>query len=251
MLKEQRHASIIDLVNRMGFVHTSSLADSLKVTEMTIRRDLNDLAKNNMLKKVHGGAKRLESLTSVELSHSEKYKLNIFEKSNIAKLAASKINDNDTVFFGGGTTVEMVLDYLEVNSLNVITNSFSLFNKIKEDTRFEIVLIGGRFNRKTNVFVGSFAYETLKSIRIQKSFIGTSGINHNLVTTTNEDDARILNTAITNSEQSFILCDHSKLDKEDLYIIGELSEFSYMITDSNISEEVLLKYKTKTNILLP
>src|SRR5699024_9888284 len=124
MLKEQRHASIIDLVNRMGFIQTSSLADSRKYTEMTIRRDLNDLAKNNMLKKVHGGAKRLESLTSVELSHSEKYKLNIFEKSNIAKLAASKINDNDTVFFGGGTTVEMVLDYLEVNSLNVITNSF-------------------------------------------------------------------------------------------------------------------------------
>ena len=179
MLKEKRQDLIVEMVNNEGLIEVSSLTNTLNVTEMTIRRDLKELEEKKLLKRVHGGAKNIKSTPYVEYSNTEKKEKNISQKRDISEKIASILADGDTVFFGPGTTIEFVAEYIGDKKLKVFTNSLYLFNELVKIKTIDLKLIGGSFRNITGAFVGPMAVESIKKLRFKKAFIGVNGINDN------------------------------------------------------------------------
>lgn len=249
MLKEERHSIIISLLNEKGIIKVSDITDIINVTEMTIRRDLQELDDKGLLKRIHGGAQLNDSIIETELSHNEKQTININAKIDIAKKISELINDGDSVFLGTGTTIELVYDYLKASYLKIVTNSIHVFNKFVNDQRYELILIGGSYRNRTGAFVGSITNDILSKIKINKAFIGVNGICDNTVSNYNEDEGMIQSTVLNNSSERYIIADSTKLDKNDFYHFYNLDDTTAIITDSNISDENLERYSQYTKII--
>ena len=113
MLKEQRHEGILNLVNENIIMKVSDLTDLLNVSDMTIRRDLMELEQKGLLTRIHGGARsNSDAEDLLERSHSEKQKINIDNKLEVAQKIVECIEDNDVIFLGPGTTIELVPELL-------------------------------------------------------------------------------------------------------------------------------------------
>lgn len=249
MLKEERQSIIINLLNEKRIIKVSDITDIINVTEMTVRRDLQELDDKGLLKRIHGGAQLNDSIIKTELSHNEKQAININAKIDIAKKISELINDGDSVFLGTGTTIEIVYDYLKASYLKIVTNSIHVFNKFVNDQRYELILIGGSYRNRTGAFVGSIANDTLSKIKINKAFIGVNGICDNTVSNYNEDEGMIQSTVLNNSSERYIIADSTKLNKNDFYHFYNLDDTTAIITDSNISDENLERYSQYTKII--
>ncbi|MGO3838565.1 MAG: DeoR/GlpR family DNA-binding transcription regulator [Vagococcus sp.] len=249
MLKSERLSKIIELVNKEGVISATRLIETLNVSDMTIRRDLDELDALGKLVRVHGGAQSINYQKLIELSHDEKKEIHINEKINAARKAAQCISEDETIFFGPGTTIETIVDYLEVTNLRVITNSLSVFEKFQnKDKDYEIYLIGGNYRKKTRTFVGSIANEMLKNLKFDKSFIGVNGISETEISTYNIEEGSSQRIALDNSVMKIIVADHYKLDKEDFYQFYGLDDIDRIITDDNISSEQLTRYSNLVRI---
>lgn len=249
MLKEERHSVILNLLNEKGIVKVSEITEILNVTEMTVRRDLQDLENKGLLTRIHGGAQLNNLVIKEELSHLEKKNINIKEKKEIAKKIASKIVDGDSIFLGPGTTIELVYEYINADYLKIVTNSIHVFNKFINDSRYELILIGGSYRNRTGAFVGSIANDTLSRMNIKKAFIGVNGIYNNAISNSNEDEGMIQATVLNNSLEKYIVSDSSKLNKRDFYEFYNLEDVTAIITDTNISKENINKYSKYTEII--
>ena len=249
MLKEQRHEIILEALNKFGIIKVTDLTERLKTTEMTIRRDLRFLEDSGLLIRIHGGARSLDKAKFEELSPNEKRNINIENKVEAAKIAASLIKNNDNVYIGPGTTLEYMYDYIKASNVKIITNCLSIFEKCKDDERFEVILVGGRLRHKTNTFVGSFANEVLNKIRVKISFIGANGISDNNVMTSNEEEGECQRIMLNNSIERYLVCDSTKFEREDFYTLYKLDDITAIVTDSNLDNDLINKYSRYCKIV--
>ncbi|WP_123054573.1 DeoR/GlpR family DNA-binding transcription regulator [Clostridium sp. JN-1] len=249
MLKDERFQKILEMLESNNIIKIYDIKEMLGVTEMTVRRDLKALEEKGLLIRIRGGAKKKEKVLFTELSHNQKRNINVEEKKYIAKLAGGLIKENDIIYIGPGTTNEMLYDYINVSYLKIITNSMSIFNKFKDDKRFELILIGGRFRARTDVFVGNFTNELLEKIRVKKAFVGVNGICNNSITTSNEEEGVCQRIILDNASEKYILCDSSKIGKEDFYSFYNLRKVTAVLTDDKISTKVKEEYEKIVKII--
>ncbi|MFL0248828.1 DeoR/GlpR family DNA-binding transcription regulator [Clostridium neuense] len=252
MLKEERFQKILQMLDKNNIIKITDINEKLGVTEITVRRDLKVLEERGLLDRIYGGAKKVmeESKTNFkELSNNEKRKINIEQKRYIAKLASQQIQENDIIYIGPGTTSELIYDYLNVSYVKIITNSMPVFLKFKDDKRYEIILVGGRYRSHTDVFVGSFTNENLKNMRVKTAFVGTNGICNDNITTSNEEEGVCQKIIMDNAVKKFVLCDSSKIEKEDFFSFYNLQDVTAVITDKNIDSKLKEKYEEIVEIV--
>lgn len=249
MLKEERFQVIVEMLQKENIISISGIRKVLNVTEMTVRRDLKALEERGLLIRVHGGAKKKDNTLSQELTHTEKRHIHIDEKKHIAEIAGKMVEENDIIYIGPGTTCEMIYDYINVSYAKIITNSMPVFSKFKDDSRFELILIGGRFRPRTDVFAGSFTNELLQKIRVRKAFVGVNGIFNDNITTSNEEEGVCQRIILDNAVERYILCDRSKLGVQDFYRFYSLKDATAMITDETIDTETKKKYEAMVKII--
>ena len=253
MIKERRHAKILELLNKESVVKVIELVEILNVTEMTIRRDLQELENENLLIRIHGGARKTdEEITTpsiLELSHRQKRELNLNEKQQIARSIANNIKENETVFLGSGTTIELVHDYLTINHAKIITNSVYIFDKFKYDDRFDLILTGGSYRSKTGSFTGTIANDFLSTINVEKAFIGANTLNNYSMFNANEDEGVIQRTILNNSREKFIIADNSKFNKLDFYQFYDIRDADYLITDNQLPQDLEEYYSKLIKII--
>lgn len=248
MLKEDRYQVIMNSLKENNVIEVSSLAKSLNVTEMTIRRDFKDLEDKKLLVRVHGGAKRVDA-SYTELSDIQKRNINVNKKIHIAQLCAKLINNNDTIFIGSGTTANLIFDYLNVENLKIITNSINVFNRVKNLPNSELILTGGRFRQKTGTFVGYFANKLLSEIKVKKAFIGTNGISGAHITTANEEEGHGNRIILDNASERYILADSTKFGTEAFFSFYNTPNITAIITDNGITPQNEDDYSKMTTIL--
>ena len=248
-MKESRQRIILQELDQSGVVSVKNLKELLHVTDMTIRRDLIDLEKQGLLTRVHGGAHKKVRDGLNEVSHSEKTMLNIEEKKTIAQKCAGLIVNGDTVFIGSGTTTDFIGDYLDGKDISIVTNSLPIFEKLKDNPNFDLILIGGRYRVKTQTFVGQFANNLLREIKVSKAFIGVNGIDGYNVTTANEEEGNGNAIILNNAIEKYIVADNSKFDSYSFYTFYRLDNIDAVITDKNLSPKVREKYNSYTSLL--
>lgn len=251
MLKNERLQRILEWVNKKGLITVHEIVAELDVSDMTVRRDLDELEKSGKLIRVHGGAQSIENNQNYEKSNTEKLTQQIKEKEEIARLALPLIQDNETIFFGPGTTIECLAKLVLDRNLRIITNSLPVFNILVTSSTIDVILIGGKYRDITGSFIGSLADQSIQSVKCSKVFVSANAIYKDLISTYSETEGKTQQLSIDSAIDKYLLVDHTKFGKYDFYPFYSTSRFDKIISDSGLSEEVRAFYSNYTEILVP
>ena len=211
MLAEQRARAILQQVSQRQTVSVTDLCQITGASEATIRRDLNMLARQGRLVKVHGGATSLEEeeflAREPDLATKQRYAR---EKERIARYAAGLVSDDDVVFLDTGTTVLHMADHLKDSKALFITSSIDLAGMLSAHER-RVYILGGALKPGTVDIVGAEALETLRRYNFTKVFLGASGVSVSQGFTTPDPEAAALKAS--RAQTAYMLADSSKFGR--------------------------------------
>lgn len=247
MLTQERHTLILEKLEKYSVVYVNDLVKVLKTSESTIRRDLNQLDKLGLLKKVHGGATSLNNsfVNTKDFEFEIRQGLNRDEKIRIAKYAASLIKPDDFIYLDSGTTTELIIDFVECKDVTFVTNGIGHAKKLVKKN-FTTYILGGELKLKTEAIVGIEAINSLKKYNFTKGFFGTNGIDINRgYTTPDLREGMVKEEALKRSKVSYILGDISKFNEISLITFGKIGQ-SKIITTKTLEYS---NYKKVTEIL--
>lgn len=235
MLAQERHQQILALVEERGTVRTIDLAEGFQVTDETIRRDLQVLADDGLLTRIHGGASSLNGRPSLR-SFSERSNLNTESKQAIAKAAVELIQPGRTYAFDSSTTAVALVDTLPDLPYRVVTNALAVIDHIARFEEVELISTGGRFHPKTNTFVGGDSINTLRRHHIHTAFISCVGFDTERGASEGfEQQATFKERLVQFAEEVVLLIDSSKFNQRSEYYFAESGRISRIITDNAIS----------------
>lgn len=241
MLTQERQSLIEDYVNQHELCRVSELCKLTDTSESTIRRDLIQMEKDGILKRVHGGAQSVKHF-SRDVSQNVRFSLNHEDKIKIAKYAAQHfVHQGDNIFIDAGTTTyEMVPFLADVPNVKIITNGVetalcSLNHGIKT------ILIGGKVKDDTHAVVGQNALAQIKGLNFSVSFVGANGIEKNgNLTTPDPEEAAIKAAEIQQASRSYVLLDHSKIGERNFAVFANTKDVTVVTDKLNSSQKTAL-----------
>ncbi len=224
-----RHAFVLGELRERKHVLVSQLAESLDVSESTVRRDLRTLAKQRELELVHGGA---TLPNHVDFSFNAKQTREVEAKRVIGELAAELVADFDHIFLDSGTTCLAMLPHLrERADLCVIANSARIAREPLAQTT-SLILLGGQFRTDRLDLVGPIAAATLEQLHGFVAFIGADGVSMEVGPTASDpESAHINRLAVRHAREAILLVDHSKLAHASVFRIVDWKPISRLVTD--------------------
>ena len=208
-LNERQRAILLKL-NETGRVRVSSLSRDLFFSEMTIRRDLEKMEKEGLLKRTHGGA--IENVKYYEYPVNLRSEINKEQKKHLAQQATRFLSDGQLIFFNSSSTLAYILPYLSnYKNIRVVTNSVYLLS-ILAQMHVPVSLTGGRYNEIEQSLSGRQAEAFLSEINPDIAFLSCEALSDDgRVTDSDEDLAEIAKIAVRKSRVSVMLMDRSKL----------------------------------------
>jgi len=247
---EKRRLEIKKIIAKNNSISVISLAKFFKVSEITVRRDLQKLEKDGFLDKVHGGAIARRLKTEYDPVYLENIKLNKDKKESIAKEAVKEINDNDAVIIESGTTcLELVYNLSGKRNLAIFTASvpiaYELWKVSLNRNDLEVNICGGLIEAKSNTLIGSQATQFFQNLDADVAFIGAIAISidKGILTTHSQMDADVIRSIANNSKKKILLADSSKFKNKAHISILPLTIFNKIITDTEIAEDVAEKIR--------
>lgn len=253
MLKSERHDAIVEMCRTRGTVTVREIANILGISDMTVRRDLGELSEQGRIVRFHGGAKASDDVHGKSLlydpSHLERQLLNIDEKTRIAELASSLVRENDVIFLGSSTTVELLAQNLPPVPLRIVTNSLPIFNLFADGDLREITLIGGTYWHRSGTFMGPLAERSLETLGFDKAFIGVVGIQDGLLYTSNMDAGRLYQLTLEHADEHYVLTDSSKMGVRGFYSFHTLQLSDTVVTDDRIDPAELESLRSFAHVL--
>ena len=245
MFAQERKSKIMESLNKHGKVKVCDLSERYEVSEVTIRRDLQELEEDKLIKRVHGGAV-LNDNTKFEPTFSEKIDKFYDEKESVGKLAASMILDGDTIAVDAGTTTLSIARYIVAKNITVLTNSVDIAYELSKKQDVEVIVTGGTLRWETRAMVGPVADNTLKNFMVDKAFIGTNSVCIiNGLSTPNIIEANTKREMIKIAMQTIVVCDHTKFNTVSFAKIVDLDSVDIIITDNQLDNELLEKFEEK------
>jgi DeoR/GlpR family transcriptional regulator of sugar metabolism len=208
----------------------------VQVSESTIRRDLDYWDQHGVLKRTHGGAMYLGDSAALP-ALEERSASQLEEKRAIARAATAYIRDGDTILLDGGTTTLEVARQLVGRSLQIVTNSLPIANLFASSRETDLVLLGGYVYPKTGVALGPFTVRMMEDIHVHQTILSVGGItarglfNSNLLLV--ETERRMMRCA----DEVVVVADHTKMDRQALAFLCELSAIDTLIMDRGLTAE--------------
>ncbi|MEY8336940.1 DeoR/GlpR family DNA-binding transcription regulator [Lachnospiraceae bacterium 62-35] len=243
MLKSERLSQIQDMLNQYGKVEVNNLCRIFHVTEMTIRRDLNELEKNHRAIRSHGGAIAPPDNMLSERPYNVRIHSHLREKEAIAAMALPLIPDGSRIFFDSSTTVYCLARLItNAQNLVVVTDTLSTALELNTRTNIHVICLGGELQKNTNSCAGMFAENTLDSMYFDFAFMGLGlhGISEDgTLSTTSTIEFSLKRKVIERTKHVVIMVDSSKLGAPSFLQMGHISEIQTLITDSGIPESFL------------
>ncbi len=238
MLPNLRREKILDLLKEDGSAKVVDLARIFKVTEVTIRQDLEKLEKEGLIVKEHGGAylKNVEDhVRNFSLVHQD----NLDKKALIARKCLEFIESGDTIILdSGSTTTEIAKQLKGLKNLTIITNALNIALMLGAEPGIEVIVTGGEFKPPTLSLTGQKAADFFKGLNVQKLFLATAGISlKSGLTYPSISDLVVKKAMIDAADITYLVADSTKMGKSALASLGALSLIDYIITDPGIEEK--------------
>ena len=210
----ERQNRIMEIMRQQNAVSVATLSSLMKVSEVTIRKDLTMLEEQHMLYRVHGSAILVNRYIN-DRSVAEKEKLYADEKHAIGVYAARLIGPDDTIMVASGTTtLAMAREIGQNDRLTVITSAFSVASELSTRRSVDVIQLGGMVRRSSLSVLGPFAEQMLGSLSCSKLFMGVDGVDLDYgVTTTNHIEASLHKQMIASVQKVIVLADSSKFGR--------------------------------------
>jgi DeoR family transcriptional regulator, fructose operon transcriptional repressor len=228
---QKRKQSILHALAETGDADIKELAKALGVAEITVRRDLNQLAADGLLQRTHGGAIKV-SPPNPPHPFANKAAINIKAKQAIARRAAAEINDGDILFLDCGSTVFSLCPFISNKTIRVITNSLPIAHAL-EKSHASVNLIGGEFDPERQAIHGKMAEYHIGKYRANLAFLGIDGISPKGLFANSEKEAAMTMALAAHSVSTWLLCDSSKIGRETYWQFANLQLVGGVITDAS------------------
>jgi DeoR family fructose operon transcriptional repressor len=244
MLKAERQQKIVDQVLHDGTMTVSELSAQFDVSEITIRRDLDELDALGYLERVRGGVRR-PSPRGPEPPVVQRQKTNVVEKKAIAYAAMELISDGDVIgLHMGTTTLELarVLAGQPWVDLKVVTNGIPIMSELARVPGIQLICVGGVVDVNELATNGYHAEEFLSRLNLSKLFLGCRGIDTEQgITNTiqSEKELGIIQSFVEIASRVIVLADHSKFNQVFSMQVLPLSAIEMVITDLQTPDSVL------------
>jgi DeoR/GlpR family transcriptional regulator of sugar metabolism len=236
VLVEERRQRVLDLVSERGFVALTDLAKAVRVSESTLRRDLDYWHQQGLVRRTHGGAIYVgdgNGLPALEDRSAQQ----LDEKQAIARAAAARLRDGDTILLDGGTTTLEVARQLVGRRMQIVTNSLPIAALFASSREADLVILGGYVYPRTGVALGPFTVRMLEDIHVHQTVMSVGGLtskglfNSNLLLV--ETERQMMRCA----DEVVVVADHTKFGRQALAFLCELSEIDTLIGDRCLTPE--------------
>jgi DeoR/GlpR family transcriptional regulator of sugar metabolism len=231
MLAADRENRILELLSGTQGRSIHELAEALAVSVATVRRDLATMEKARLLTRVRGGA-TLTLARRVEPLFADKETQNREAKERIARTAFGLVDDHDTVYLDGGSTVLMLARLLpQRRDLTVVSNSLMAASALMESGH-RLILVGGEYRSLSRTLVGPLTAHVIRALNVNKAFMGTIGLTvAEGMTTTDVNEAFTKEQIMQRANQVILLADHTKFGVPSFARSGSLEEIDILVTD--------------------
>ncbi|MDX1681224.1 MAG: DeoR/GlpR family DNA-binding transcription regulator [Akkermansiaceae bacterium] len=238
MLAIERHRQILELLSEGGSVRTAEISERFGVTDETVRKDFELLERRGELRRIHGGASKLERVRP-DLSFHERQAVMRAEKQAIARLAASRIQPGEIIFLDASSTALTLTEYLPEVPLTILTNALNVFDALANRPNLDLMCTGGLYDARSRSFIGLTAERSLKSFNVHRMFLSGSGLDVGRgVSESNARQAAFKERVVAHAEDVVFMADHSKLGRKASFFFAETSDLSCVITDAAVDPEL-------------
>ena len=242
MLPEKRRSTIMEMLYESKAIKNSDISTRFGVNTLTVRRDLDILQQQGLIRRVYGGAVLREDTVSKPAEddkepHKDAFEVLQEEISAIAEEATKLVREGDILFLGNGVIVEEIAKNLRrFSHLTIVTSSLPVVNQML-NTSNDVYVLGGKLHHDEQNFSGNHALTMLKDFRADKAFINgyfsvKNGIMSNFIPA-----AELGSLMIQNAERSVLVCKNSEFGQIGLYSVCPLSDIDMIITDECLTPE--------------
>ena len=252
----KRTEAIFDAIREHGEVSAEQLAESLKVSVITIRRDLGALAVRGLLKRTHGGAVAFEPLIYEAFPRDSSFQEQIHqqaeEKRRIGHAAAKLIGHEEVIALSPGTTTVHVARSIPLGRrVTVLTNTLNIAMELCRRSDLTIFVIGGQLRSGWFSLLGPMATQSMRQMVVDKLFLGVKGVDPvRGATTYHPEEASLLNVMAQQAHQIIVVADHTKLGVVANYVITEPRRIDLLVTDSSAPPQKVAAFRKKSIAVL-
>lgn len=232
---EVRHQELLTLINAESRVFVNDLCDKFGVSPATIRKDLNELERLGLIKRVHGGAISVRESNDLELTSQEKVGLHAAQKRTIAQLARRFMEPGKVIAIDSGTTtMELAKVMVDLPDMTVITNDLKIALFLEKNTTHTLIFLGGTVRKNFHCTAGNLVLDALDALHIDTLFLATNAINLEWgLSTPSIEMASVKSKLIKNSRRTILLADSSKFGGVSMARFATLDQIDTLVTDSN------------------
>lgn len=242
-MSKTRRDRLGEFVQMSGFASLGELAASLSVSESTIRRDLEVLERDGLVRRTHGGAFWTGESETMEVFRTRRDD-HWMAKAAIGLEAAKLIEDHDTILLDGGSTTYELARHLVGRPLQVVTNSLPVAHLLSASESIDLVMIGGCVRGRTAVTIGPMTDAMLHSINVGKAFLSVAGITDRGYFNSNMMLVESEKAMVAAADQAIVVADSSKFGRVSLSRLCGLHEVHGLVTDSDLQT----KWKDHLNL---
>jgi len=235
MKATERQLRIRQMFESRDFVDLETLCRELDASESSIRRDLDILEGEKVLKRVYGGAVPMQPPANNTFNYAEESERFSDEKSRIAKLAAGLIKDGQTVILDGGSTVAAVARELASKSLHVVTNSLPIAEGLESARNIELTLTGGYLDPRIRVMLGPFCEKMLGAIRADAVIMGIGCISEAGFSNNNTLVVGSEKKMIEIADKVIIVADHTKFGRGGMFPVAPLNAVDVVVSNRELA----------------
>ena len=239
MTLSERHKAILESLRNSGSVDVGVLSQQLKVSAVTIRKDLDMLEEKKLLYRTHGGAIIADPYIATR-KVSEKEKLHPELKRRIGQRAVELLSPQDALIIASGTTVQAFARCIPNMKMTVITSAMNVVMELLDKPDIEIIQLGGIIRHSSASVVSEYAIRMLDNFACNKLFLGVDGIDPEYgLSTTHLQEASLNRMMIHSATKTIVLADSSKFGRRGFSKICDMSDIDHVITDSGTPAKML------------
>jgi len=237
MLAIERKNALIKLLNEEGRIVVSEVKDRFNVTDETIRRDIDKLAKEGIAEKSYGGATSKVNPTT-DLPYNIRKRVNVNEKQYIADLVASMIKDGDRLMLDASSTaIYIVRKIKNKKNITIITNSIEILFELSDKTGWTILSTGGALREGAFSLFGQSALKMIENHHVDYAICSCKGIDTKMgITDSNEKDSEMKKHLFMQATKRILVVDSSKFDNISFIKVGDVRDIDTIVTDKDPGE---------------
>jgi DeoR/GlpR family transcriptional regulator of sugar metabolism len=231
MTREDRQREIMGLLENRGMVEVEALTRQFSVSKMTVHRDLDDLERQGVLRKVRGGA-TIEAGIQFESDFHFRARQDRDVKFQVARKALELVEPGSTIMIADGTTAAALgMIVPEKRPVTVITNNAAVIDGLRSETGINLISLGGAYSAKYNGFFGLPTEQNLTSLRADIAFITAPAVSGTQVFHMDGEVVRTKQAMLRAAAKSCLLLLHRQFDRVALHMFADLSDFDWIISD--------------------